>query len=90
MPFGGTIAIYPGDLHAVLDRAGLKLKHAERRAIRRVVRVPVSAIREPRAWGTGDVLVRSASRQERTFTYREHRVWGLTERVLRQLVQLLG
>jgi len=51
--------------------------------------VPLSAVREPRAWGTGTVIVRGAPREERTFTYREHQVWGLTERVLRQLVHLL-
>lgn len=52
--------------------------------------VPLSAIRDARAWGTNSVVVRGATRQERTFTYREHLVWGLTERVLRQLVQLLS
>jgi 8-oxo-dGTP pyrophosphatase MutT (NUDIX family) len=52
--------------------------------------VPLSAIREPRAWGTGTVVVRGMTRQERTFTYGEHQVWGLTERVLRQLGERLG
>ena len=51
--------------------------------------VPLSAVRDARAWGTNSVVVRGAARQERTFTYREHLVWGLTERVLRQLVQLV-
>lgn len=49
--------------------------------------VPLSAIRDPAAWGKGTVLVRGAPRQEPTFTYGQHQVWGLTERVLRQLVQ---
>ena len=52
--------------------------------------VPLSAVREPGAWGAGPVVVRGLTRQERTFTYREHLVWGLTERVLRQLVERLG
>ena len=52
--------------------------------------VPLSAIREPRAWGTGTVIVRGMTRQERTFTHGEHQVWGLTERVLRQLGERLG
>lgn len=52
--------------------------------------VPLSDIRDERAWALRSVLVRGAPREERTFTYREHVVWGLTERVLRQLVELLG
>ena len=52
--------------------------------------VPLSEVRAPSAWGSGTVLVRNTPRTERTFTYREHHVWGLTERVLRQLVTLLG
>ena len=51
--------------------------------------VPLSAIRDQRAWSVRSVLVRGSPRQERTFMYREHVVWGLTERVLRQLVTLL-
>jgi 8-oxo-dGTP pyrophosphatase MutT (NUDIX family) len=51
--------------------------------------VPLSGVRDARAWGTNSVIVRGAALQERTFTYREHLVWGLTERVLRQLVQRL-
>lgn len=52
--------------------------------------VPLSAIRDERAWGTSSVLVRGAPRDELTFTWREHVVWGLTHRVLRQLVSVLG
>lgn len=52
--------------------------------------VPLAAIRDEHAWGTSSVLVRGAPRDELTFTYREHVVWGLTHRVLRQLVSLLA
>lgn len=52
--------------------------------------VPLSAVRDPAAWVTGTVLIRGTPRQERTFRYREHQVWGLTERVLRQLVERTG
>jgi 8-oxo-dGTP pyrophosphatase MutT (NUDIX family) len=51
--------------------------------------VPLSAIRDERAWGTSSVLVRGQPRDELTFSYREHVVWGLTHRVLRQLVSLI-
>lgn len=51
--------------------------------------VPLAAIRDDRAWGTSSVLVRGEPRDELTFTYRGHVVWGLTHRVLRQLVSLL-
>ena len=52
--------------------------------------VPLSAIRDENAWSVSSVSVRGVPRQERTFQYREHVVWGLTERVLRQLVRLIG
>ena len=52
--------------------------------------VPLSAIRDERAWGTSSVLVRGSPRDELTFTWHEHVVWGLTHRVLQQLVSLIG
>lgn len=52
--------------------------------------VPLSAVRDQRAWSTGSVLIRGVPSPEPTFAWREHVVWGLTERVLRQLVSLLG
>ena len=51
--------------------------------------VPLSAIRDKSSWGLKPVLVRDRTLEERTFTYQEHVVWGLTERVMRQLVTLL-
>jgi 8-oxo-dGTP pyrophosphatase MutT (NUDIX family) len=52
--------------------------------------VPLSAVRDQRAWGTSSVPVRGVPRDELSFTYARHVVWGLTHRVLHQLVGLLG
>jgi 8-oxo-dGTP pyrophosphatase MutT (NUDIX family) len=52
--------------------------------------VPLSALRERAAWGMGTVRVRGVDRRERTFTHGEHLVWGLTERVLRQLLERMA
>jgi 8-oxo-dGTP pyrophosphatase MutT (NUDIX family) len=52
--------------------------------------VPLSALRERAAWGTGIVSIRGVDREVTTFTHQEYRVWGLTERVLRQLLERLG
>ena len=52
--------------------------------------VPVDALRETTAWGTGTVQVRGEARQVATFTHGEYLVWGLTERVLRQLIERMG
>jgi 8-oxo-dGTP pyrophosphatase MutT (NUDIX family) len=51
--------------------------------------VPLSAIKESRAWRIGTVHVRGVAREEPTFTHGEYLVWGLTERVLRQLLTLV-
>lgn len=51
--------------------------------------VPLSAIRAEAAWGTGSVSIRGADREVTTFTHGEYMVWGLTERVLRQLLERL-
>jgi 8-oxo-dGTP pyrophosphatase MutT (NUDIX family) len=52
--------------------------------------VPLSAVRDRSAWTTKSVLIRGVPSSEPTFSWGEHVVWGLTERVLRQLVGLLG
>lgn len=52
--------------------------------------VPLSAIRAEAAWGTGTVSVRGADREVTTFTHGEYMVWGLTERVLKQLLERLA
>jgi 8-oxo-dGTP pyrophosphatase MutT (NUDIX family) len=48
--------------------------------------VPLSALRQTAAWGMGTVQVRGVPREVSTFTHGEYLVWGLTERVLRQLI----
>lgn len=48
--------------------------------------VPFPALRERASWGTGIVRVRGAEMQVPSFTHGEYLVWGLTERVLRQLL----
>jgi 8-oxo-dGTP pyrophosphatase MutT (NUDIX family) len=52
--------------------------------------VPLSALRERAAWGMGTVQVRGQPREERIFTHGQYTVWGLTERVLRQLLERMG
>ena len=52
--------------------------------------VPLSAIRAEAAWGTSTVSIRGADREVTSFTHGEYMVWGLTERVLRQLLERLA
>lgn len=49
--------------------------------------VPLSALRERAAWGIGTVHVRGVPREVTTFTHGGYTVWGLTERVLKQLLE---
>ncbi|HYC52403.1 MAG TPA: CoA pyrophosphatase [Gemmatimonadaceae bacterium] len=49
--------------------------------------VPLSALRERAAWGIGTVNVRGVPREVTTFTHGGYTVWGLTERVLKQLLE---
>ena len=51
--------------------------------------VPLSALRATASWGDGTVVVRGVERRVPTFTHGEYLVWGLTERVLKQLLQRL-
>lgn len=51
--------------------------------------VPLTALRERAAWGMGTVKIRGVDREVSTFTHGEYLVWGLTERVLRQLIERL-
>lgn len=48
--------------------------------------VPLSALRAAKAWARGTLMVRGVPRDVSTFTHGEHMVWGLTERVLKQLM----
>ena len=52
--------------------------------------VPLAALRATTAWGTSTVRVRGVDRQELTFTHGNYTVWGLTHRVLVQLMQRMG
>jgi 8-oxo-dGTP pyrophosphatase MutT (NUDIX family) len=49
--------------------------------------VPLTALRARAAWGSGTVVVRGVERQVEMFTHGHYTVWGLTERVLRQLLE---
>jgi 8-oxo-dGTP pyrophosphatase MutT (NUDIX family) len=53
--------------------------------------VPLSALRERASWGLGLVDIRGVgAREVDTFRHGEHTVWGLTERVLRDLMSRLA
>jgi 8-oxo-dGTP pyrophosphatase MutT (NUDIX family) len=53
--------------------------------------VPLSAIRETAAWGTGLVHVRGAGeRQVDVFRHGDYTVWGLTHRALTQFLSLVS
>lgn len=52
--------------------------------------VPLAALRERASWGMGTVNVRGVPREVTTFTHDAYTVWGLTERVLQQLLQRLS
>ncbi|MEO6528019.1 MAG: CoA pyrophosphatase [Gemmatimonadaceae bacterium] len=52
--------------------------------------VPVSALRTVSAWGMAAVTVRGHEQQVSVFQHGEFTVWGLTERVLRQLLVYMG
>jgi 8-oxo-dGTP pyrophosphatase MutT (NUDIX family) len=52
--------------------------------------VPVTALRERASWSIGTVMVRGTARQVETFSHGQYTVWGLTERVLRQLLARMG
>jgi 8-oxo-dGTP pyrophosphatase MutT (NUDIX family) len=52
--------------------------------------VPLSALREPASWGQGTVNIRGTPTDVAVFHHSEHTVWGLTERVLRDLMRRVG
>ena len=52
--------------------------------------VPLAALRERASWGLGLVEIRGIGpREVDVFRHREHTIWGLTERVLRDLMDKL-
>jgi 8-oxo-dGTP pyrophosphatase MutT (NUDIX family) len=52
--------------------------------------MPLAALRNEAAWSTSTVKVRGTDREELSFRHHHYMVWGLTHRVLRQLVELMG
>ena len=52
--------------------------------------VPLGALRERAAWSVSTIQVRGVDREESTFTHGSYQVWGLTERVLRQLLERMS
>ena len=51
--------------------------------------VPFDELKARSAWGTSLVTVRDRAREEAVFRRGEHTVWGLTHRVIRELVDRL-
>jgi hypothetical protein len=53
--------------------------------------VPMSALRERAAWGLGMVDIRNVGpREVDVFRHQDYTVWGLTERVLKDLMSRIG
>ena len=53
--------------------------------------VPLAAIRESAAWGTGLVKIRGAGEREvDVFRHGDYTVWGLTHRALTQFLELVA
>ncbi|HUR92110.1 MAG TPA: CoA pyrophosphatase [Gemmatimonadaceae bacterium] len=51
--------------------------------------VPVDALREESGWGETEVTAGGIARRVRAFQHGDHTVWGMTERVVRQLLARL-
>lgn len=52
--------------------------------------MPVARLRDPESTCDATVVVRGEERRVASFRHGEHVIWGLTERILRQFVSLLG
>jgi 8-oxo-dGTP pyrophosphatase MutT (NUDIX family) len=74
--------------YVALVRAGVQIVPS--REVAEAFWVPVTALREQTAWGIGHVHVGNALREVSVFQHGEYVVWGLTERVLRQLLNYMG
>lgn len=74
--------------YVALVRTGVEIVPS--REVAEAFWVPVSALREQTAWGIGQVAVGGALRDVSVFQHGEYTVWGLTERVLRQLLAYIG
>ena len=51
--------------------------------------VPLDALREKSRWGEAEVNARGMAMRVRAFQHGEHVVWGMTERIVRQLLDRL-
>ena len=74
--------------YVALVRAGVEIVPS--REVAEAFWVPVSALRERTAWGMGRVSAHGAELEVSVFQHGEYVVWGLTERVLRQLLTYMG
>jgi hypothetical protein len=52
--------------------------------------VPLTRLRQPDFWGEATVMVRGNPRRVSCFRHGNHIVWGLTERILREMLELLA
>ena len=52
--------------------------------------VPLTRLRQPDFWGEATVMVRGNPRRVSCFRHGNHVVWGLTERILREMLELLA
>ena len=52
--------------------------------------VPLAALRDAAAWITADVVAHGRPLQVPAFTHGEYVVWGLTERILRDFLRVVG
>jgi hypothetical protein len=51
--------------------------------------LPFAALTRSESWQEDTVLARGVQINTRVFRYEEHVVWGMTERILTQLLRLL-
>jgi 8-oxo-dGTP pyrophosphatase MutT (NUDIX family) len=84
-PYLPPIVIRP---YVALVRAGVEIVPSAE--VADAFWVPISALRTVDAWRTGTVIVRGKETRVSVFQHGEHTVWGLTERVLRQLLAYMG
>jgi len=80
-PYLPPIVIRP---YVALVRAGVEIVPSVE--VAQAFWVPLSALRTPAAWGVAKVAVRGGEQEVSVFQHGEYTVWGLTERVLRQLM----
>jgi len=84
-PYLPPIVIRP---YVALVRADVEIVPSHE--VARAFWVPLSSLRAPAAWGLAKVSVRGRDQEVSVFTHGEYVVWGLTERVLRQLLDYVG